>query len=148
MDLSNFLKAVPGVLGVAGFLTYIWPGQARFSGENFNRVITKLRAAPNVHIQNYDRLTPDEIVRLFETDSRVRAVLTERDVEIMRLLGTLLHARRALVMVVCTALIGLSVWLLFRRAEPPPQGDASVIGDELHLALAPNDSRPVSRRDE
>lgn len=135
MDVSSFLKAVPGALGVAGLLTYIWPGQAQFTGEIFKTVVKKLRAAPNVHIQNYDRLTPDDIVRLIDSDSRVRAALSEREIGVIRLLATLQHTRRALVLIVCSALIGVSAWLLLRRHEPPPERDAALIGEHLHLAV-------------
>ncbi|WOJ91038.1 hypothetical protein RZS28_07075 [Methylocapsa polymorpha] len=135
MDVSSFLKVVPGALGVAGILTYIWPGKAQFTGEVFKGVVKKLRAAPNVHLQNYDRLTPDEIVRLIDTDSRVRTALSEREIGVLRLLATLQHTRRALVLLVCSALIGLSAWLLLRRNEPPPQRDAALKGEDSPLAL-------------
>ncbi len=140
MDVSSFLKFVPGALGVAGVLTFIWPGRAQFTGEIFRTVVRKLRAAPNVHIQDYDRLTPEQIVGLIDSDSRVRAALTEREIGVLRLLATMQFARRSLVLIVCSALIGLSAWLVLRRHEPPPSDkDAALV--RQHAPPAAPESR-------
>jgi hypothetical protein len=135
MDVSIFLKVVPGAFGVAGLLTFVWPGRARFTGEIFKGAVKKLRAAPNVHIDDYDRLTPERIVGLIDSDSRVRAALTEREIGVLRLLATMQFAQRSLALIVCAALIALSAWLLWRRHGPPQQEQEAAITHALHAGL-------------
>ncbi|WP_026607723.1 hypothetical protein [Methylocapsa acidiphila] len=139
MDVSSFLKFVPGALGVAGLLTYIWPGKAQFTGQVFTTVVNKLRASSSVRIENYDRLTPEQIVRLIDSDSRVKGALTEREIGVIRLLATTQFARRSLVLLVCSALIALSAWLVLHRRAPLAEREASRIFNEqrsLTLSLA------------
>ena len=140
MDVSSFLKALPGVLGLATFLTFIWPGKARISGEIFTSIVKKLRAAPNVHIDDYERLTPAKIVKLFESDRRVQGAINDKEIQFLRLLVILQQAREALVLLTCAALIGLSLWLL-RRPQPPDHdaplaGQHSPFGNQHSRSLA------------
>lgn len=135
MDVSSFLKVVPGAFGVAGLLTFVWPGRARFTGEIYKGAVKKLRAAPNVHLDDYDRLTPEQIVGLIDADSRVRAALTEREIGVLRLLATMQFAQRSLALIVCAALIALSAWLVLRREPPQEQGAIFVRAHVFHAAL-------------
>lgn len=137
MDLSSFLKALPGVLGLAGFLTFIWPGKARISGEFFTSIVTKLRATPNLRLENNNELTPAKIIELFESDRRVQAAINDQEIRFLRLLVILQQARTALVLLVCAGLVGLSLWLL--RRPPPPDHDAPLEGQ--HSPLGHQDSR-------
>ena len=56
MDALSFLKGLPAVLGVVGFFAYLWAGQSRVGSELFKSIVDKLRASPNVVIENYARL--------------------------------------------------------------------------------------------
>jgi len=124
MDMDLFLKVVPGALGVAGFLTLIMAGRPKVNVEPFKSIAAKLRAAPNVRIEDYSGLTPDKLVKLVDSDARARAALEDKELRLLRLLVTLQQARRSFVLLLCGALIALSVWLVRRPAPPdhdPPQ---------------------------
>ena len=86
MDGANFLKAVPGVIGLAGLFTYFMRGQ---------------KPASRVELVN--------VVRSFQA---------------------------GFVLLGCTALILLSLWLLFR--SEPPDHDAAVA---IHSIAASDSGR-------
>ena len=54
-------QGLPAVLGVVGFFAYLWAGQSRVGSELFKSIVDKLRASPNVVIENYVALTPAKI---------------------------------------------------------------------------------------
>jgi hypothetical protein len=118
MDMFLFLKVVPGALGVAGFLTLVMSGRAKVTGEPYRSIVAKLRAAPNVRIEDDGGLTPDKLVKFIEADGRARAALEDKELRLLQLLVTLQKARRTFVLLACAAAIALSVWLV-RRPDPP-----------------------------
>jgi hypothetical protein len=114
MTLYGFLASLPGVLGIAGFFAYLWAGQARVGGDLFKQIVLKLRAAPNLEIRGYSKLTPAKIGRLIESDARVRGVVNDQDQRLLRLLIIFQRLLTVIVLLVSAALIGVSVWIMSR----------------------------------
>jgi hypothetical protein len=131
MDALVFLEGLPAALGIAGFFAYIWYGQARIGGDLLSSIVQKLRAAPNLSVEDYSGLTPARIGRLVETDARVRDAVNDQDRSLLRLLIILQHIMTALVLVACAALVSISIWLV-TRPEP--------------LTIAPHPPAPLAER--
>jgi hypothetical protein len=112
--MFSFLGTLPAVLGIAGFFAYLWAGQARVGGEIFKQIVSKLRAAPNLDVGEYSKLTPAKIGKLIESDTRVRSVVNDQDQKLIRLLIILQHALTVVVLLVCATLVGVSIWLMTR----------------------------------
>jgi hypothetical protein len=129
MDALTFLKGLPAILGAAGFFAYLWVGQARIGGDLLKTIVEKLRAAPNLPVDDYSSLTPARIGRLVESDARVREAVNDQDLRLLRLLIVLQHGLTVVVLLVCAALVGLGIWLITRP-------DA--------LAVVPNPPAPVA----
>lgn len=117
MGIYRFLAGLPAILGVAGFFAYLWVGQSRVGGEMLKRIVTKLRADPNIDIERYGALTPAKLKGLIATDERVRHGVNQGDRDLLRLLIVFQYLLAALVLVVCAALVGVSIWL-YARPEP------------------------------
>jgi hypothetical protein len=137
MDALTFLKSLPAVLGVVGFFAYLWAGQYRIGGDLMKGVVEKLRAAPNVDIQNYATLTPARIERLIERDAAVRRAVNSEDRKLIRLIVILHNIVTVIVLLVCAALVGAGVWLI-SRPDPllviphePSRGLAGLNGELL-----------------
>jgi hypothetical protein len=125
MGIYSFLGALPAILGIVGFFAYLWAGQTRVGGELFKQIVSKLRAAPNLEVGEYSKLTPSKIGKLLESDERVRGAVNDQDQKLIRLLIILQHGLTVVVLLVCAALIALGVWLMTRPqplaivANPP-----------------------------
>src|SRR4051812_16951027 len=117
MGVYRFLASLPAILGLAGFFVYLWVGQSRLGGEMLKRIVAKLRADPNIDIRQYGALTPAKLKSLVATDERVRQAVNAADRDLLRLLIILQYLLAALVLGVCAALVGVSIWL-YARPQP------------------------------
>ncbi|KAB1068605.1 hypothetical protein [Methylobacterium planeticum] len=138
----SFLKGLPALLGVVGFFAYLWAGQYRIGGELMKRIIDKLRAAPNVSVQQYKSMTPARIEQIVRHDKEVRRFVNEEDIKILRLIVILQYTATIVVLIVCASLVGLGVWLM-RQPDPltvvarPPTALATSRTAEFLLDLDP-----------
>ena len=117
MDALSFLKGLPAVLGIVGFFAYLWAGQYRLGGELMKTVVDKLRVAPNVDIKDYAALTPARIEQLIKHDSAARNAVNDQDIRLIRLIVILQYVVTVFVLIVCSGLVALGIWLI-SRPEP------------------------------
>jgi hypothetical protein len=131
MDMSTFLKVLPGALGLAGFLT-LATGKTQAGGELAKAIVAKLRAAPNVRIQDLNAMSPAKLLEVLESDSRARAAVDEKQLRLLRLVVVMQQGRRSFALFICVALIGLSAWLVLR--PQPPDHDPPQPGEQPYIA--------------
>lgn len=117
MGVYQFLAGLPAAIGVAGFFAYLWAGQARVGGDILKKIVDKLRADPNIDVKQYGTLTPSKLKALVATDGLVRHAVNDGDTAVLRLLVIFQYLLTGLMLLVCAALVGVSVWL-YVRPEP------------------------------
>jgi hypothetical protein len=141
MDALTFLKSLPAVLGIVGFFAYLWAGQYRLGGELMKTVVEKLRVAPNVDIKDYASLTPARIEQLIKHDSAARNAVNDQDIRLIRLIVILQYVVTVFILIVCSGLVALGVWLISRPEPlsivPHPPTSARSTPDAVLVDLDP-----------
>lgn len=117
MGVYRFLSSLPAVFGIAGFFAYLWAGQSRVGGDILKKIVNRLREKPNLEIEKYGTLTPAKLRDLVGSDERVRQAVNDGDRDLLKILIILQYMLTSLVLLVCAALIGVTVWL-YMRPEP------------------------------
>lgn len=117
MGIYQFLASLPAILGLAGAVTYFWVGHARIGGEMLKGIVQRLRTHPNIDVAQYGALTPAKLKALLATDKHLRGAVNEGDTKLLLWLIILQYMLITLILLVCTAMVGSSVWL-YIRPEP------------------------------
>ncbi len=109
MTLLHFFQSLPAVLGVTVFFVFLWVGQSRRWGNNFQDIISRLRNNPTLDVASYKKLSPLTALYVLSKDAEVKAEVNNQDYKLLKLLSVFQAALIVLVFVICAGMVLYSV---------------------------------------
>lgn len=142
MEPYSFLSALPALLGLAGFVLYQLLGANRAGDEISRRILDKLRkSVPEAAVDR--RLTPKQVVRLLQQQTRARELVGEHD---FRLLKQALTQQFVINILVYVLTVGFCAWSVHLFVQQRSAGHSDVqksSGDESPNVIS-NGPGPVN----
>jgi hypothetical protein len=116
VEVYSFLRALPALLALAGFVLYHVLAVNKSGDEISRRIVDKLRTAAPSEFTPDQRLAAKQVERILEHRQQLKELVGEQD---FRLLKQALTQQFVITIVVYVLTLGFCAWSVYLFVQPP-----------------------------